>query len=181
MAWKSPAHLRLKLHLFPPLESVFLPSFESMRRFLRMSRVKLILQFLNFSLLKCQATRPSNCPFEVQMESGNEFSNFHLIKPVIGVHHKKDHIKISQITTFEVLSLNWNHVKGFQNSEKLESLYGFGRCHLTEFFFATFDRSQPVENITKLGKRTNLHVIFLAMGFISSFDTIPFLFENFVN
>ena len=32
-----------------------------------------------------------------------------------GVHHKKDHIKISQFTKFEVLLLDCNHVEGFQN------------------------------------------------------------------
>ena len=41
-------------------------------------------------------------------------------------NHKKDHFKISQFAKFEVLSLDCNHVEGFQNSEKLVTLYGFG-------------------------------------------------------
>ena len=47
-----------------------------------------------------------------------------------GVHHKKDHIKVSQFTKFEVLPLDCNHVKGFQKSEKLDTLYRFERHHL---------------------------------------------------
>ena len=42
----------------------------------------------------------------------------------------KDHIKIIRFTKFEVLSLDCNHVKGFQKSAKLETLYGFGGLHL---------------------------------------------------
>ena len=49
---------------------------------------------------------------------------------IIGVHLKKDHIKIRQCTKFEVLSLDCNHVQGFQRSEKLGPLYGFGGRHL---------------------------------------------------
>ena len=44
------------------------------------------------------------------MEAWHEFLSFHLI----GVHRKKDHIKISRFTKFEVLSLDCNHVEGFQ-------------------------------------------------------------------
>ena len=36
----------------------------------------------------------------------------------IGVHHKKDHIKISQFTKFEIVSLDCNHVEDFQNIGK---------------------------------------------------------------
>ena len=43
--------------------------------------------------------------FEVQMETGDEF-------------------KISWFTKFGVVSLDFNHVEGFQKSEKLETLYG---------------------------------------------------------
>ena len=35
-------------------------------------------------------------------------------------NHKKDHFKISQFAKFDC-----NHVEGFPNSEKLETLYGF--------------------------------------------------------
>ena len=37
--------------------------------------------------------------------------------PIV-VHHKKDHIKISQFTKFEVLLLDYNRVEGFQKSVK---------------------------------------------------------------
>ena len=60
------------------------------------------------------------------METRREFLNFHLI----GVHRKKDDIKISQFTKFEVLSLDCNHVEGFQKAKKLETLYGYGGSHL---------------------------------------------------
>ena len=50
------------------------------------------------------------------METGDKFLNFHSIRN--GVHHKKDHIKISQFTKFEVLSSDYNHVEGFQISGK---------------------------------------------------------------
>ena len=62
------------------------------------------------------------------METGVKMFNFCLIRN--GVHHKKDHIKISQFTKFEVLWSDYNHVEGFQKSEKIETLYGFGGCHL---------------------------------------------------
>ena len=39
---------------------------------------------------------------------------------------KEDHIKISRFTKFEVLSLDCDHVEGFQKSEILETLYAFG-------------------------------------------------------
>ena len=61
------------------------------------------------------------------METGDKFLNFHSIRK--SVHHKKDHIKISQFTKFEVLLLDCNHVEGFQKLEKLET-YGFGGHHL---------------------------------------------------
>ena len=41
-----------------------------------------------------------------------------------GVHHKKHHVKISQITKFEVLLLDCNHVEDFQKLGKLETLTG---------------------------------------------------------
>ena len=45
----------------------------------------------------------------VQMEIEDEFLNFNL--SVIQVHRKKDHIKITLLTKFEVLSLDFNHVE----------------------------------------------------------------------
>ena len=36
------------------------------------------------------------------------------------LHYKKNHIKISQFTRFEVLSLHCNHEEGFQKSEKIK-------------------------------------------------------------
>ena len=46
------------------------------------------------------------------METGEElFRNWRL--------YKKDHIKISQFTKFEVLSLDCNHVEGYKKSEKI--------------------------------------------------------------
>ena len=96
-------------------------------------------------------------------------------------HHKKDHIKICLFTKFEVLSLDCNHVEGFQKSEKIETLYGFGgpylrirKSHLYGIW-ATFDRSQPgyyTMKHSKLGKLTNFYVIFLVMEFIFSYDAI---------
>ena len=65
------------------------------------------------------------------MKTRDELLNFHLIRNW-SPDHKKDHIKISQFTKFEVLSLDCNHVEGFQKSEILETLYGFGRCHLAQ-------------------------------------------------
>ena len=65
----------------------------------------------------------------VQMEIGNEFLHFYLIRNWT-VHHKKDHIKFSQFTKFEVLSLECDHVEVFQNSEKLEILYESWGLHL---------------------------------------------------
>ena len=62
------------------------------------------------------------------METGDKFSIF--ISSEIGVLHKKDHIKISQFTKFEVVSLDCNHGEGFQKIEKLETLYGLGGRHL---------------------------------------------------
>ena len=69
---------------------------------------------------------------EVQMETKDEFLNLRLIRIGNNIHHKKDHIKItgSQFTTFEVLLLDCNHVKGFQILEKLGTLYGFEGCCL---------------------------------------------------
>ena len=42
----------------------------------------------------------------------------------MGVHDKKDHIKISPFTKFEALSIVCNHVESFQKSEKLDTLHG---------------------------------------------------------
>ena len=56
---------------------------------------------------------------EVQMETGDEFLNFDLI-------NKKYHIKISRFTKFGVVSLDFNHVEGFQKSEKLETVRIWG-------------------------------------------------------
>ena len=63
----------------------------------------------------------------VLTSNGECFLYFH--QSEIGVLHKKGHIKISQFTKFEVLSLDCNHVEGFQISEKLETLCGFGGRH----------------------------------------------------
>ena len=43
---------------------------------------------------------------------------------------KKDHVKINPFTKFEVLWLDCNHLEGFQKSEKIKTLYGFGVRHL---------------------------------------------------
>ena len=104
---------------------------------------------------------------EVQMETWDEFLNF--ISSEIGVHHKKDQIKISQFTKFEFLSLDCNHEEGFQNSEKLETFYGLrgGGGHLGfERPLTSHSLVTMQWHITKLDKLTNFHVIFLAMGFI---------------
>ena len=57
------------------------------------------------------------------METGDKFLNFNFIRN--GVHQKKDHIKISQFTKFEVLSLDCNHihVEGFQKLAKLQTVW----------------------------------------------------------
>ena len=54
------------------------------------------------------------------METKDELLNFHLSE--IGVNYKKGHIKISQFTKFDVLSLDFNHEESFQKSAKLETL-----------------------------------------------------------
>ena len=78
------------------------------------------------------------------MDTGDEFLHFGL---KIGVHHRKGHIEISQLTKFEVLLLDCNHAEGFKKSEKLETLFGFGRRPLRirhlYGIWPTFDRSQP--------------------------------------
>ena len=69
--------------------------------------------------------------FLIQMETGDEFFNFHFIRNW-SPSHERSQIKISQFTKFELLSLECNRVEGFQKLKKLESLYGFnlGRRHL---------------------------------------------------
>ena len=52
---------------------------------------------------------------KVQKEPGDYFLNQHLIRDWI----KKDRIKISQFTKFEVLPLDCNYVEGFQKSGKI--------------------------------------------------------------
>ena len=42
---------------------------------------------------------------------------------------KRKNIKISQFTKLGVLLLDWNYVEGFQNLEKLDTLYEFGGRH----------------------------------------------------
>ena len=49
----------------------------------------------------------------------DEFINFHLIRNW-RPSKKDDHIKISQFTKFEPLSVDFNCVEGSQKSEKLE-------------------------------------------------------------
>ena len=65
--------------------------------------------------------------FLIQMETGEEFSNFHFIRNW-SPSHERSQIKISQFIKFELLSLECNRVEGFQKLEKLESLYGFNLC-----------------------------------------------------
>ena len=79
---------------------------------------------------------------------------------------KKDHIKLLSLPKFEVVSLDCNHVEGFQKSEKLETLHGFWGP-LTGHSLVTTQC-----NITKLGILTNFYVIFVVVGFISSYDAI---------
>ena len=67
-----------------------------------------------------------NCPFRSSNGDSGQVSK--LLE--IGVHHKNDHIKISQFTKCEVLSLDCNHVEGVQKSEILQTLYGIGGSHL---------------------------------------------------
>ena len=88
---------------------------------------------------------------------------------------KKDRIKISQFITSGVVSLDCNHVEGFQKSEKLETLYGFGGRHLgIRDICMEFGRHLTAHslvtmqcNITKLGKLTHFYAPFLVMGLIS--------------
>ena len=58
------------------------------------------------------------------MKTGDGVKTF--IQSEIVVHHEKDHTKITQFTKFEVLSLDYNHVEGFQKSDKLETLWIWG-------------------------------------------------------
>ena len=81
---------------------------------------------------------------KVQIETGRRTS---FIQSEIGVLYEKDHIEINQFTKFEVLSLDYNHIEGFQNSEKLETLCGFGGpLELVGHSLVTTQ-----QNITKLG------------------------------
>ena len=50
-------------------------------------------------------------------------------KRPIGVHYKKDRIKISQFTKYEVLSLDCNRVEGFQKIEKIRNFVWIGGRH----------------------------------------------------
>ena len=50
------------------------------------------------------------------MGTEEQFLNFHYSE--VEVHRKKDHIKIRQFTKFELLSLDSNHLEGFQKSEQ---------------------------------------------------------------
>ena len=82
--------------------------------------------------------------------------------------------KAGQFIKFEVLSLDCIHVQGFQNSEKLETLYGFGGRHLRikdicmEIGRLKTGRTLVTtqKDTTQLGKL--IFMRFLAMGFFSS-------------
>ena len=82
------------------------------------------------------------------MKFKNWNSKIKIILLKLEAHHKEYHIKISQFTTFGDVSIDFNHVEGFQKSETLETLCGFeGRHiwnsgHLYEIW-VTFDSSQP--------------------------------------
>ena len=60
----------------------------------------------------------------VQIETGDKLFNFHLVRN--WSPSREDHIKISQSTKFDVLSLDCNRVGGFEKLERLETMYGFG-------------------------------------------------------
>ena len=94
----------------------------------------------NFDVPHVFLTGGNYFPFKWRL--GTSFQVF-ILKSEIGVHHKKNHMKISQFTKFEVLSFDCNHVEGFQKSEKLEPLYGFGDFRYLYGIWVTFDRSQP--------------------------------------
>ena len=88
---------------------------------------KKIYEHLRFELCSSR-TLACNCPFQSSNEDWARVLNFHLLET--GVHRKNDRIKISQFTKFMVLSLDSNHVEGFQKHGKIETLYGFGGRHL---------------------------------------------------
>ena len=68
------------------------------------------------------------------------------------------------------------NMKDFQKLEKLEALYGYGGCHLRirdicmEFDLLVVTARLLCNETTKLGRLANFYVIFLSMGFISSYD-----------
>ena len=66
----------------------------------------------------------SHCHSGGQMETGDEFLifNYQQLESIKNVY-----MEITQFTTFEVLSLDCNHVEGFQKSEKLETVWIWGR------------------------------------------------------
>ena len=69
---------------------------------------------------------------EVQMETGDEFLHFNLIKKSLAITRKIT-LKLVSLPSFGVVLLDCNHVEGFcfQKSEnKLETSYGFGGRHL---------------------------------------------------
>ena len=117
---------------------------------------------------------------EVQMETGDEFLNYHSIGNW-SQSQERSHKNESVCQVWG--SLYCNHVEGFQNrgeNRKLETLYTFWGRHLrikdicNEFGRPLTGHSLVTTqwNMTKLGKLTNLYVIFLAVGFISSHDAI---------
>ena len=53
-----------------------------------------------------------------QMETGDKFLKFHLIRNWSS-SQERYHIKISQVFNFEVLLLDCNQVEGFQKLEKI--------------------------------------------------------------
>ena len=60
------------------------------------------------------------------METEDELFNFFLILIRNGVHHKKDHIKISQLPSLTFRRWIATMKKAFKNREKIETLYEFG-------------------------------------------------------
>ena len=76
---------------------------------------------------------------------------------------RKITLKLVSLPGFGVVSLNCNHVEGFQKSEKLETLSGFGgRLICMEFWrpLTAYSLGTMQYNITKLGKLIYLLIQF---------------------
>lgn len=81
---------------------------------------------------------------------------------------------MSRFTMFGAASLDCNHLEGLQKAKKLETLYGFGSHHLwiKKIYMGDLWQILTIRqwNITKLGKLSSFHLIFLMMGFIFEYD-----------